>query len=323
MRELSKSQPAALVPIDITGSGFTRMCQYRESIRASSREYLKNGSQYLIPDDAFQEVQDSAFCVKSADDLRTYSASKERWESQPKAASSEKQISRDQRGRQSRRPEQKERSKSADKMLEEEIPQNSMLKRAHSIRQSLKSLFRSKSRSRSRDLWVDKKPVLPGPPVIQLGTTVPRSKSLPRTLKMAVSPSSASTVEHEENKDEHNTSIDSDEATNTLGLRQKNKDHVFRIPKHQNNQPDGSTFHGQFEENHSLQKSSEKLSRKPIPVASPTTPSTESLPSVSSSKASSSQGAPPTWADVRLRQNNKYKDDRQSSSGIKIKLYGW
>ncbi|CAH1798449.1 unnamed protein product [Owenia fusiformis] len=38
IREMSKSQPSNLVPIDVTGSGFTRMCSYRTSLK--SVEYL-------------------------------------------------------------------------------------------------------------------------------------------------------------------------------------------------------------------------------------------------------------------------------------------
>ena len=40
VRELSRSQPSDLVPIDITGNSFDRMCEFRQSLKSASNEFV-------------------------------------------------------------------------------------------------------------------------------------------------------------------------------------------------------------------------------------------------------------------------------------------
>ena len=185
MRQLSRSQPVTLVPIDITGTGFDRMCEFRASQKsiAGSEEVCGTGTRSRrkrhkrrqtvcgVPGIVFDEVNHTVVRTGS-DILRTRSASRERWE-RPRSAALDYYAPKTERRRQ-------KENKRIEQMDDDE---EGSLARSCSFRRSLRSLFKGK-RSKSTDLWVEGRPMSPGPPVVDIGMPpLSRSTSLPRSLK--------------------------------------------------------------------------------------------------------------------------------------------
>ncbi|ELT89008.1 hypothetical protein CAPTEDRAFT_188724 [Capitella teleta] len=189
LQDISRSQPVTLVPINTSGSGFQRLCDYRESIRSSSREYLDEGTDCRttgrsstrrkkgssrrltvtgVPGHVADELRDSGFfqVTQPSAEIHSRSASRDRWE----------------------------RPRSCMGMHDQYTPRSSMhcdsedggLARSCSLRRSLRSLFKDR-RAKSQDLWVTGSPRPPGPPVVDLRMgRLMRSTSLPRSLKSVV-----------------------------------------------------------------------------------------------------------------------------------------
>ena len=196
LREISRSQPVTLVPIDTSGQGFQRMCNIRASSRGQTpvegdcggdgtltarRKRNRRQTVSGIPGHIYAEITNENFKVsQSTTNLnRTRSASKERWE----RSRSYRSITMDAYIPQfnesmygSRRSRSKERkSKKYDR-------DDSPVSRSCSLRRSFRSLFKDK-RSKSTDLWAEGRPESPGPPIIDLELPLRRSRSLPRSLR--------------------------------------------------------------------------------------------------------------------------------------------
>ena len=175
LRELSRSQPVTLIPIDTSGMAFQRQCEYRESIRSLSREYLdtktrkRQRRRTIVGIPGLPDVYVNSEFSFSAIEPKFRSMSRERWE-RPRSMASLEHYS------------VKEKWKPKENTHYDNEETN--LATSCSIGRSLKSLFK-RSRSK-RDLWTEGKPMSPGPPVVRLQSKpskLPRSKSLPRSLK--------------------------------------------------------------------------------------------------------------------------------------------
>ena len=195
LREISRSQPVTLVPIDTSGQGFQRMCDFRASSRGQTPVEDASGDGTLtarrkrnrrqtvsgIPGHIYAELKKENFKVsQSTTNLnRTRSASKERWERSRSYRSIAidvyiPQFNESMYG--SRRSRSKERkSKKYDR-------DDSPVSRSCSLRRSFRSLFKDK-RSKSTDLWAEGRPESPGPPIIDLELPLRRSRSLPRSFR--------------------------------------------------------------------------------------------------------------------------------------------
>lgn len=195
MRELSRSQPITLVPIDISGNSFDRLCEYRASIRSINREYEETEStsgtsgkrkrhrrrQTVsgIPGHVRDELNNQVF--KVSHELYTRSASRERWE-RPRSMHSLNFYA-----------PRMDKKKPRDPKKNIEDREESLLSRSCSFRRSLRSLFKGK-RSQSQDLWAEGRPMSPGPPVVDLNSKpLTRSLSLPRSLKSVLRSSNSKT----------------------------------------------------------------------------------------------------------------------------------
>ena len=170
-----------LIPIDTSGVAFQRQCEYRESIRSSSREYLdstgtktrkRQRRKTIVGIPGLPDVYDNPENFHfSPLEPKFRSMSRERWERPRSMASLEHyQVKEKWKPQESTHYDIEERT----------------LARSCSIGRSLKSLFKG-SRSK-RDLWAEGKPMSPGPPVVRLqqrqqGSRLQRSRSLPRSLK--------------------------------------------------------------------------------------------------------------------------------------------
>lgn len=338
-REMSKSQPVTLVPIDITGLSFQRQCEYRSSIRSVERVYIQDDSTTStkslrkkarrrqtisgIPGHIYDEVVSGYSTIGS---IRTRSASRDRWE-RPKSMGLDEYVpgSKDTKDR-SRSPGRRARSR--EKKLEkleklEKARDGSPFSRSCSLRRSFKSLFKDK-RSKSSDLWAEGRPESPDPYVFDFGT-MRRARSLPRSLKsmrestgrLKTSASRSASAEgilecwnEEEEKMASPPPVRgkpprpvSSFAGNFLRIRRS--------------QSQGSSFRAsQILEGKMLRPQLLDLAQgEPIPVETPTTPSG------SASRMNILPGQP-AWAafaaDVRLRSHSRDKvprEDRQSSSG--------
>ena len=195
LREISRSQPVTLVPIDTSGQGFQRMCDFRASSRGQTPVEDASGDGTLtarrkrnrrqtvsgIPGHIYAELTKENFKVsQSTTNLnRTRSASKERWERSRSYRSIAMDVYIPQFNESmygSRRSRSKERkSKKYDR-------DDSPVSRSCSLRRSFRSLFKDK-RSKSTDLWAEGRPESPGPPIIDLELPLRRSRSLPRSFR--------------------------------------------------------------------------------------------------------------------------------------------
>ena len=338
LREISRSQPITLVPIDVTGSSFNRMCDYRSSTRSINNEYeaesrtvrRKRRRQTLsgIPGFVFDEISNGSFKVGS---LRTRSVSRERWE-RPHSMAIESYPGSGRRGR--------SRERKRDKAGENR--DDSPVSKTCSLRRSFRSLFQ---RSRSRDLWAEGRPRSPGPPMIDLNVPLRRSRSLPRSLKsvmrdpgIKLGPGAAARSASTEGRLDGWTEEELDErqipwvkgkppapprAARTARLPRSRSQVVTsrRVSSYVDTSDDSSTGHPR---SHALRASlSHSHLRVPIPVSMPTTPSSESLTSAATIDSQNRMNIPAggaAWgpfASVKLRQHAKGTpvDDRQSSSG--------
>ena len=207
LRELSRSQPVTLVPIDTTA--FSRISENSESQRSLSREYLDDGTTSIsrrrqrnhrrrqtvaVLPSHVSSAEGSI--VRKREPVPFRSMSRERWERgrpHSMAALDSYTLSSSSSTRQSRRRSKERvaagsssyRSRSRDLLYDDYDPEETNLARSCSLRRSLKSLFKG-SRSKSGDLWVEGRPVSPGPPVVNLSSNMSnlkRSRSLPRSLK--------------------------------------------------------------------------------------------------------------------------------------------
>lgn len=183
LHTMSKSQPASLVAIDVSGTSFERLCEYRVSLRnvqqpeygsvdrrSMRKKRHRRKTMSGVPGVAFDEVNVSVPCLfgpnaPSGDRYqRPCSIAFDHYA--PRAVS--QQVLHHGSGR---------------SMAEPERPS---LKRSSSFRKSLRSLFRG-SRSKSTTLWVENRPQSPGPPVVDLHIAPPvrrsRSVSLTKSLR--------------------------------------------------------------------------------------------------------------------------------------------
>lgn len=194
LREISRSQPVTLVPIDVTGTPFCRQASWRESIRSSSREYLDCSEEHMggsLPRSRVrrrrtvagaQDLFDAPplaggrepFCVRSAHDLRTRNASRERWTRQSCLIIDTYAP---------RRGRELERRKSG--ACRDDSPQ--AVRRTCSLRASMRSLFARSAPKKPVDLWAQGRPQSPAASLTNLTPhkrpALKRSKSLPRSLK--------------------------------------------------------------------------------------------------------------------------------------------
>ena len=195
LREISRSQPVTLVPIDTSGSGFKRMCEFRSSSRGQipledtsvdgtlTARRKRNRRQTVsgIPGHIYAELTKENFKVsQSATNLnRTRSASKERWE----RSRSYRSIAMDMYIPQfNDSMYSSRRSRSKERRLHKYDRDDSPVSRSCSLRRSFRSLFKDK-RSKSIDLWAEGRPESPAPPIIDLELPLRRSRSLPRSLR--------------------------------------------------------------------------------------------------------------------------------------------
>ena len=186
LREMSRSQPITLVPIDVSGSGFNRQCELRASQRLSKIDIFACETKSLrkrrsrrqtvsgIPGHVFEEVN-HMFRPSSGINLNARSASKERWE-RPRSMALDTYAPKLEK----KRCKEKRRGKSLEILDVDE--DESKLARSCSLRRSLRSLFKGK-RTKSTDLWLEHRPESPEPPTREVGAPLTRSRSLPRSLK--------------------------------------------------------------------------------------------------------------------------------------------
>jgi len=341
VRKLSKSIPEDLILIDVTGATFNRMCEYRESIRSSSREYIKDGTvkrkhrrQTLssAPGLVFSEISTKLFNMNhlsSHVSLRTRSMSHER----PKSAALECYAPRT--GSKADLKKIKEREKKKAK----QDPEESNLARSCSLRRSLKSLFKNK-RSKSSDLWAEGRPRSPGPPVVDLAYPMKRARSLPRSLKSTARlvndrlefdrERSASTEGRLDTRTEEQLdTMPVKPANGQKGTKERSK--MPRSVSH-NAALSGSTFVDHLSRPKSMEVGPQAFSGTLYPgsVSSQTAPSSESVTSsftqdshMTTSKHIHINIPDKPWtkpfAKVKLRfrrkQKHEVKDERQSSSG--------
>ena len=179
---MSKSHPVVLVPINVTGERFERMCEKRVSSTTSVRP--RDGTLSLkrkkrrqtvsgVPGLVFNEISKNLFNMRKTSSVTTQrSMSQER----PKSAALESYAPKQEScsERRTMRDREKQRVK--------KDPDESNLSRSCSLRRSLRSLFKDK-RSKSTDLWAEGRPRSPGLPVVDLNCNMKRSSSLPRSLK--------------------------------------------------------------------------------------------------------------------------------------------
>ncbi len=347
LREISRSQPVILIPIDTSGIPFNRMCEHRASQRSINREYVEGGKGTVrrtkrrqtlsgIPGFVYEELNNQSFKIGS---IRTRSVSRERWE-RPKSMHIDTWYTPpgEPRGRRSR---SRERTRNKTDPNRDESP----VSRSCSLRRSFRSLFRGKKSKSSNTLWAGGRPESPGPPVVDLYQPLRRARSLPRSLRSVLRDSnsklnttrSASTEgrldawseeeDADDNRNEQRVKGKPPKAPtvgNRLSLMHRSGSHTVGLRT--------STFLDSWADNGlSRPRSLDMTPRQPIPVATPTTPSTEHADSITSNMTgnetlSAQMNIPPgqpAWAafagDIRLRQHGKdteLKDDRQSSSGM-------
>ncbi len=205
LKERAKSE-VVIVPIDTSGSRFNRMCQYRESIRSSSREYLDDGTARRL---RLKVRRRQTISGVPGSVVKELGAVFYNLDPPPAPTIRERPrslVSVDSYGsKQDKKP--KRRNKSLDNLDEDEPG----LARSCSLRRSLRSLFKDGSKkSKSTDFWVEGPPSSPGPPVVDLGMPIRRSRSLPRSLRaakkeavMAVSQNPTRSVSTEGRLDRH------------------------------------------------------------------------------------------------------------------------
>ena len=334
-REMSRSQPVTLVPIDITGHAFQRHCEHRASIRSSDRVYVKEEGTLSrsakkrarrrqtisgIPGHIYDEVVNGYSTIGSISS-RTRSASRDRWE-RPKSIAIEEYVpGKDkERGRSPGR-----RSRSTEKKLKvSREKEDSPISRSCSLRRSFKSLFKGK-RSKSSDLWAEGRPESPDPFVVDFGGTLRRTRSLPRSLKSVRDPSGRLHNQQGSRSASAEGILEcwSEEEERVESPPVKGKPPRPRGPTTPSNflrirrsQSQGSSLRasqymeGRLERPQSLDLTPPQA----IPVATPTTPSCPS-------SGMNILPGQPAWAafaaDVRLRERSgdKGREDRQSSSG--------
>ena len=331
MRELSRSQPVTLIPIDTTS--FSRQCEQRQSQRSLSAEYVPDvgtGSMRRSKRHRRQRPKTVAglplegSIVRPADTSHLRSLSRERWE-RPHSM-----IDAYHAPRQSRRSAERRRD------IYDNDPEESNLARSCSLRRSLKSLFKG-SRSKSGDLWVEGRPVSPGPPIVDLTSnypTVKRSRSLPRTLKSAFHRSMTRLTSRSASTEGRLDSCndESDDASEQQDLSPN--EHIAHVVHHRppphkgkfNRMVRSKSHHGcsTFTESETVEPRRRNGSVELL--ATPGGSSTRGLsavpvstPSMPSTSASSLPMPQPVWyTDVKLRDSKstlREGDDRHSSSG--------
>ena len=350
LREISRSQPVTLVPIDVTGSSFNRMCDYRTSIRSINTQYevLEEGTKSLrkkrhrrqtlsgMPGFVFDEISTDYFKVGS---LRTRSVSRERWE-RPRSMVNDSLTSNSSTtpGRRARSRERKRHQRGHPPEQRDDSP----VSKSCSLRRSFKSLFKG-GRSRSQDLWAEGRPRSPGPPMIDLNVPLRRSRSLPRSLKSVMRDTSSFRLNSRRSAstegrldgwtEEELTERDIPWVRGKPPAAPARAIKAPRIPRsrsqtmtrrrsayHQVDSSDDSSTTAGPARPHSLRTSlSQGQLRAPIPVCMPTTPtSTESLADTTQHRMNIPAGgaAWEPFASVRLRTpKGGPPDDRQSSSG--------
>lgn len=341
LRDLSKSQPVTLVSIDVSGSTFQRQCEQRSSQRSLGRDYveLDTSSRSLkrrkkrrqticgVPGIAFDNKATSYVAIPP---IRTRSISRERWD-YARAGYVEYYAPKVERTE--RRSRSRERKDRLSGEFREESPDLSSC----SLRRSFRSLFRSRSHSKSRELWVEGRPASPGPSKVDLKGTLRRCRSLPRTLsflgKCKDTPSfqrmesrSASTegrldawVERDNREEIMVTPLSSKPPKPPIpmggSLPRIRRTHSQQMTGRMNTFLDGRPMSLADLHNRS----------QPVAVPMPASFSSESATSLASNEQSHRQlnivPGQPAWAafaaDVRLRKHDGEKghDDRQSSSG--------
>lgn len=197
-RELSRSQPIPVVPIDITGSSFERLSAYRSSIRSASVDSVecevsttrraaarKTASSTTTTTVAstrgLDDIADHVFRVTSpSSNLRSRSASRERW--RRFVLGKQEPYTTDTDGEKAQHKSRKSSASSSDN-------HGTAMTRSCSLRKSLRSLFQQpllKSKSsemwiaphgKQADMWSSGTPVVPGPPVVDLTQTT-KNRSL-------------------------------------------------------------------------------------------------------------------------------------------------
>lgn len=350
VKELSRSQPVALVPIDITGSAFDRMCEYRESVRSTSRRNLEDGVQSLkrkkrrptvsgVPGLVLNEVGTNIKGLGTPADVRLRAPSRGRSD-RPKSAALDIFAPKSGVKKCERNSEWKKNKDKKDKRDHLYDPEGSNLARSCSLRRSLKSLFKDK-RSKSTDLWAKGIPECPGPPVVNLNIPLKRSRSLPRSLKsvmqqgtgtsnFAASRSASTEGRLDAQSDENISTV---KRTSSFQYEGKStiKPNIPRSLSHNVN-VSCSTFVDNLDRTKSMEifphtSLGNDTSHHHTPRSIPQTPtSTDNITSTPSENSCSSihihiPEKPWTkpFADVKLRVNRKLKhpvkDERQSSSG--------
>jgi hypothetical protein len=344
LREISRSQPVTLIPIDTSGQPFNRMCEQRASQRSINKEYVETGSSTVrrtkrrqtlsgIPGFVYEELTKDNPKIGS---IRTRSVSRERWERPRSMNVTDHMYSHvdptlePPRGRRSRSRERRRHASTPDR---DESP----VFRSCSLRRSFRSLFNktNKSRSKSSDFWADGRPESPGPPEVDLHHPLRRSKSLPRSLRslrgstgrLNTSRSASTEGRLDAWSEEEDHHVDSDTQELVRGKPPKPPLSVtnrLSRPMHRSRSHTASLSTSTFTDpwpTPGRPRSMNLGQRQPIPVAPPTTPSTDSHMTGSESLSSQMNipAGQPAWtafaADVKLRQQAAIKDDRQSSSG--------
>ena len=319
LHTMSKSQPAALVAIDVSGTSFERLCEYRVSVRnVQQPEYgsvdrrsmrkKRHRRKTLSGVPGFDEVNISVPCMAGASgDRRQRPCSISFNDYAPRSASQQ----------------------------QTDEPERPSLKRSSSFRKSLRNLFRV-SRSKSSTLWVEQRPRSPGPPVVDLHAVPPvrrsRSVSLTKSLRSVresfhkfISPRSASTdrahkVERGSTSGhgiEERTQIEAEKIKKPSRMQWIGKKlGIFRSHTQQQN---GELTDGHMTRSKSMDACTVNVvHQKPVQPRIPAYQSTMAL--------TDSRGTvplhDPTWirkfADVKLRDNlqlGSHHENRQSSSG--------
>ena len=316
LHKMSKSQPAALVAIDVSGTSFERLCEYRVSVRnVQQPEYgsvdrrsmrkKRHRRKTLSGVPGFDEVNISVpYMASTSCDRRQRPCSLSFNDYAPRSVS------------------------------EQQEPGRPSLKRSSSIRKSLRNLFRV-SRSKSSTLWVEERARSPGLPVVDLHAVPPgrrsRSVSLTKSLRSVresfhkfISPRSAST--DRAHKVERGSTVGHgiEERTQTDVEKVKRPSRmqwigkklgIIRSHSHQQN---GESTDGHMTRSRSMDACTvNAVHQKPVQHRIPAYQSTMAL--------TDSRGTvphDPAWirrfADVKLRDNlqmGAHHENRQSSSG--------
>ena len=332
-----------LIPIDVSGHSFQRLCEHRNSQRNLNRDYVdldistksikrrvkRRQTVCGVPGIKFDENASNYVTIRPH---RTRSVSRDRWDMCRLGYIEDyASLTSLPGGRKSRSRERRSEWHSVSRQWSPTRSESPDM-RSCNLRRSLRSLFCAGSKS--TELWMNGRPSSPEHTRLSLKGTLRRCRSLPRSLSRGRRHEVTLRSECRSASTEGRLDawVDTEEARDTYGTLPLAKKHLSAIPltgslprirSSRSEQMVGRM--STFLEGRS--QSARDVRHRGYPVAVPLPGSTSSI-SAASLGSSDLSGYPhrsivpgqPAWAafaaDVRLRHHDKDgRDDRQSSSG--------